>query len=187
MDNLTSPPGSLFRLRSADARLNSEVQAHREALNAFVLDAEKVPPDLWNAPRPGDKWSPAQITEHLRLSYVAASGELAGKGGLRMRTRRWQQWFLRPLYLTPILRKGRFPKTVPTIREIKPESSPFDREELLAAFREEGESFLRAVVEAPSTSRISHPFLGYLNRPDAVRFLAQHIRHHHAQIVPKRS
>lgn len=169
-----------------DARLNSEVQAHREALNAFVADATKVPLDLWNTPRSGEKWSPAQIAEHLRLSYVAVSSELAGKGGLRLRTKRWQQWILRPLYLAPILRRGRFPKTVPTIREIKPGSGPFDREELLSAFREEGESFLRTVAEAPPIGRITHPFLGHLNLPDGVRFLAQHIRHHHVQILPKK-
>ena len=173
--------------RTKDARLSSEIQAHREALDEFIGTSRSLPPDLWNAPRPGDKWSPAQIAEHLRLSYVAASGELAGKGGLRMRTKRWQQWFLRPLYLRPILRQGRFPKTVPTIREIKPQPASFDREELLAAFREEGEGFLRAVAEAPARSRISHPFLGYLDLPDAVRFLAQHIRHHHGQILPKHS
>ncbi|HEX3128369.1 MAG TPA: hypothetical protein VH394_13650, partial [Thermoanaerobaculia bacterium] len=135
------------------ARLHSEIQAHRKALDEFINTARSIPLDLWNAPRSGDKWSPAQIAEHLRLSYVAASSELAGKGGLRMRTKRWQQWFLRPVYLTPILRKGRFPKTVPTIREIKPEPGSFDREELLSAFREEGESFLRAAAEALSTSR----------------------------------
>lgn len=83
--------------RAADLQLESEM--HREALGDFVATAEAVAPADWNAPVQEKKWSPAEITEHLRLSYVAVRAELAGQAGMRIRTRWWQQRLFRLLYL----------------------------------------------------------------------------------------
>ena len=167
-----------------DATLNLEMEAQREALAAFVATAASLPPNAWNAAREGDKWSPAQVAEHLRLAYVTLRAELAGQGGFRIRTKPWQRWLLRFTHLRRILRTGRFPAGVPATREIRPPAGPYDRDELLSALRAEGERFEQAVAAAPMGSRITHPFLGRLALRDGVRFTAQHIRHHHAQIAP---
>ena len=55
--------------------------AHRAALSEFIAAAERVPADAWNASSRSDKWTPAQITEHLRLSYTTVRAELAGSEG----------------------------------------------------------------------------------------------------------
>lgn len=158
---------------------------HRRALLDFVDTAEAIDLAAWNVAAREEKWSPAQVTEHLRLSYVAVRSELAGQGGLRIRTKWWQQRLFRLLYLPGILKRGRFPRGVPSIREIRPASGPFDRQQLLAAFRDEGERFLDAVGSAPADSAaISHPFLGSLSLVEGVRFMTRHVRHHQAQIDP---
>lgn len=164
--------------------LENELEAHREALHAFIETAEGLPAGAWNAARAGDKWSPAQVGEHLRLTYVTVCSELAGGDGFRVRTRGWQQRLFRLLYLPRILRRGRFPKGVPATREIRPGAGPFDRDELLAALRGAGEAFLQAAGAAHGSGggKVTHPFLGGMSVLDGVRFAAQHIRHHHAQI-----
>ena len=166
-------------------KLAAEVEAHREALKAFVATADTVSDDAWNARRPGDKWSPAQIAEHLRLTYVTVQAELAGRGGFRVRTKWWQQRFFRVLYLPRILRRGSFPKGVPATREIRPGDGPFDRRELLDALQSEGERFLAsATSERIVNARVTHPYLGKLGLVEGMRFMTQHLRHHHAQLVP---
>jgi hypothetical protein len=177
--------GNERRLPPQAADLRLEREAHRRALRDFISMAEAIPPADWNAPVREEKWSPAQVTEHLRLSYAAVRAELAGQGGLRIRTKWWQQRLFRLLYLPRILKSGRFPRGVPAIREIRPASGPFDRQQLLAAFRDEGERFLDAVGAAHTdTAAISHPFLGRLTLVEGVRFMTRHVRHHQAQIVP---
>lgn len=167
---------------AVSARLERELADHREALLAFVATAQGLSLEAWNAARAGDKWSPAQIAEHLRLTYVAVRAELAGQGGLRVRTKWWQQRLFRLLFLPRILKQGRFPKGVPAMREIRPAGGPFDRAQVLAALQSEGEGFIAAVRTSTGKERVTHPYLGPLGVDDGVRFLTQHLRHHHAQM-----
>lgn len=164
-------------------RLERELADHREALLAFVAAAERPSAAAWNAARPNDKWSPAQIADHLRLTYVVIGAELAGQSGIRIRTKWWQQRIFRFLYLPRILNQGRFPKGAPAVREIRPAAGPFDREPLLAALRREGEDFIAVVRSGRlADAKVTHPFLGPLDVFAGVRFLTQHLRHHQAQL-----
>lgn len=164
------------------ARLERELADHREALLAFIATAEGLSIDDWNAARPGDKWSPAQIAEHLRLTYVVVRAELAGQGGMQVRTKWWQQQLFRILFLPRILKQGRFPKGVRAMREIRPAGGPFDRAQVLAGLQREGEGFIASVRTSTGKERVTHPYLGPLGVDDGVRFLTQHLRHHHAQL-----
>lgn len=168
-----------------ESPLAAEVEAHREALGAFIATADGLPGEAWNARRPGDKWSPAQVAEHLRLSYEIVHAEFEGRGGFRVRTKWWQQRLFKILYLPKILRRGSFPKGVPATREIRPGDGPFERRELLDALRVAGERFLAtATSERIVNSRLTHPYLGRLGLVEGMRFMTQHLRHHHAQIAP---
>jgi hypothetical protein len=165
-------------------RLTTEFSSHRDALRKFIDTAEALTLDDWNASRGPDKWSPAQVTEHLRMTYVTLSRELAGHGGFRIRTSFWQRTALRLRHLRSVLEHGRFPKGVPATREIRPPSGPYDRQQLLSALQEEGERFLAYVFAAKQSAMLTHPFLGRLPLLDGLRFATQHIRHHHPQIAP---
>ena len=168
---------------AVSTRLERELADHREALLAFIATAEGMSGEAWNAARPGDKWSPAQIAEHLRITYTQVFAELAGQGGMRVRTKWWQRRFFRFVYLGRILNQGRFPEGVRAVRELRPGDGPFDRAQTLAALRSEGDAFVASVrTSRTGNARVTHPFLGPLGLDDGVRFLTQHIRHHHAQV-----
>src|SRR5262249_52828310 len=164
-------------------RGQAELATHKGALQDFIASAEKVQSSAWNLPMQAGRWSPAQVAEHLRLSYTTVRAELSGHGGFRVRTTWWQQRLLRVLYLSRILKSGRFPKGVPATREVRPAGGPFDRQQLLLALRQEGEQFIQEVRLASDRATITHPFLGKLALADGVRFMTQHIGHHHSQIV----
>lgn len=166
--------------------LRLEVEGHRRALDELLAVAEAVDAGAWNVPAGDGKWSPAQVVDHLRVTYEVVRGELAGREGARIRTPWWRRWLLRRLFLPRILDSGRFPAGVPAVREIRPGPGPFDRRELLAALRREGEGFLAEAEQAASAGGavgISHPFLGRLSVRDGIRFTAQHLRHHQPQIA----
>jgi len=163
-------------------RLDAEVVAHTGALAAFIATAERVRPSDWNLPRQGDKWSPAQIAEHLRLAYVAINAELSGHGGVRVRTTWWQQRLFRILYLAKILKAARFPAGAKAVREMRPAGGPYEQGSLLHALRQEGDRFANAVTSSSTRASITHPYLGKLTLLNGVRFLAQHTRHHHRQL-----
>jgi hypothetical protein len=163
--------------------LQAELEAHARALQEFIASAESIEPSDWNLPRQTDKWSPAQVAEHLRLAYSTVRSELSGQGGVRVRTKWWQQRLFKVLYLPRILRTGRFPTGVRATREMRPTGGAFDKEHLLGALRQEGERFMEEVGRATDRARITHPYLGKLSIVDGLRFATQHIRHHHSQIV----
>jgi hypothetical protein len=187
MDRSTTALATDRPVRAGQRDLGLEIEAHRAALLAFVATAEGIPAEHWNTPREPGKWSSAQVAEHLRLTCEALAAELAGQAGMRVRTKRWQQWLFRLVHLPRILRDGRFPKGVPAVREIRPGDGPFERDRHLAALRAEVEAFLESLPSAPSDARLTHPFLGSLPLVDAVCFAARHIRHHHDQVLPQSS
>jgi len=167
-----------------DTAFDAAVAAHRQALTAYIASATQMAATRWNAARDVGKWSPAEITEHLRLSYVPAIAELAGQGGFRMRTPRWQQLLLRLWYLPRILRRGRMPTGVPAVREVRPGNGPFDQHALLLALQAAGEQFLDALGAARSrpSQRVTHPFLGKLTLAEGLGLSTAHLRHHHQQL-----
>jgi hypothetical protein len=171
------------------ADLDAELSSHREALEAFSASIESLDHTVLNSQPAAGKWSPAQVAEHLRLTYVTLSEELEGQGGFRVRTKWWQQRLLRFRYLQQILGQGRFPKGVPATREIRPGDGPFERTAVIATLRAEAVRFLRLVpvVAQQAGVGVTHPFLGKVGLLQGIRFKTQHIRHHHQQVLPQRA
>jgi hypothetical protein len=158
------------------------LREHRQALVDFIAAARGVGDEAWNAPRAAGKWSPAQVAEHLRLTYVMLRAELAGKGGFRVRSKWWQRPLFRLLFASRILRTGRFPQGAPAVREVRPGDGPFDRHELLERLQGEGERFL-ADMGSPSVRALSHPFFGKMPLDKSLRLATRHLRHHEVQVA----
>jgi hypothetical protein len=140
----------------------------------------------WSTPREPGKWSPAQIAEHLRLTYVVTRSELRGGQGMRQRA----PWYLAPLlrlrHVGGILRNGRFPDGAPAVREIRPGDEARPREPLLAELAAEGEGFLADGAEAVrrgEVTGVTHPFFGKLDLDRGLRLATAHLRHHEAQVL----
>lgn len=157
---------------------------HRASIERFVETANALPNDLWERPLAPGKWSPAQIAEHLRMTYEAVLRERVGGVGLRQRTPWWMLPILRLRFLPMILRDGVLPRGARAPREIRPGEGPFDRASVLAAFRELGtraeESFAQA---RPNDRGFTHHVFGALPAAKAIRFATVHNEHHTRQIA----
>ncbi|MDH4131862.1 MAG: DinB family protein [Gemmatimonadota bacterium] len=158
---------------------------HRDSVAEFITAAESVPASAWESPLAPGKWSPAQVAEHLRLSYEVINKELSGQPGLRVRTSWWLRLILRLRVLPSILREGRIREGAQAPREIRPGPGPFPRDPLLARLRA-----VSADAEARLTGRpeqagagITHHVFGRLSPARALRFLAVHNGHHTRQLT----
>ena len=173
-------------MTSRAPRLAPEVGDHRAALEAFIATAEAMSANAWNARRPGDKWSPAQIAEHLRLTCETIQAELERRGGFRVRTGWVRRSLLRAVVMPRILRSRRFPQGAPAVREIRPDAAARpDRRETLDALRRRADSLV-AALEAADPERVpsvTHPFFGRLDPLKGLDLSTIHVQHHHAQIL----
>jgi hypothetical protein len=158
--------------------------AHRAAVAAFIDAAKQVPDGRWNEPLADGKWSPAQIAEHLRLSYATLRSELEGEGGFRVRVGPAKRLLLRFTVLRRMLRRRVFPQGAPATREIRPGGGPFEREATLAGLAGEAGSFgerLAARRDERGT-HVTHPFFGALDPLQGLELCALHVHHHRAQL-----
>lgn len=162
----------------------SAVADHRRAVNDFVQRSEALSSDAWHRSVADGKWSPAEIAEHLNLTYAALLQELAGGSGITVRTSRWKRWLLRWTILPRVLRYGRIPPGVRAVREVRPGDGPFDRAEELGRLRSQCELINAALgpdSKAPG-ARVTHPFFGKLDAQQALRFCTVHTAHHQRQL-----
>lgn len=158
--------------------------SHASAVASYLAAARAVPGEAWERPMQDEKWSPAQVSEHLRLTYTLVQNELAGGSGLRVRTSWWLRTLLRWRFLPRILSQGQLPEGAKAPREIRPGDGPFDRDAVLDALQ------VAARVAQESIARgwddpnrvMTHHVFGRLALPTAMRFLTVHTEHHARQL-----
>lgn len=152
-------------------------------MRRFAASAEALGEDAWARPRAPGAWSPAQIAEHLALSYEALLRELGGGAGLRPRVTGLRQRLLRWVLLPHVLFHRTLPVRVRAPREIRPSEVPPGRPETLARMRELAARVERELDAArASGARVTHPYFGRIPAVPALRFCAVHVEHHHRQL-----
>jgi hypothetical protein len=175
-------------LRGGAALKASSFESRREELRAtverFVQTLEVVADARWTMPTKPDKWSPAEVAEHLVLTYEAVLRELGGGVGMRLRLSWWMRLYIRARYLRPLLKYGRFPERAPAVREVRPAGPPRGKAELVTRFRERARAFDEGICAAHRKGgfRMTHPFFGRLDTSDSVRLVDVHIEHHRKQL-----
>jgi hypothetical protein len=171
-------------LSRADARWEAAVDEHRIAVAAFLDAAERVPSAAWTVARAPGKWTPAQLCEHLSLSYDALLTELAEGRPMAPRATGWKRAVLRTLVLPHILFHGSIPVRAPAPRETRPPEACPDRRAALARLREVAERFEHRLDAARRVGggRVTHPYFGPLPPDKAMRFCAVHLDHHRPQL-----
>jgi hypothetical protein len=155
---------------------------YRDASAAVVATVMQVAPADWHRPVAPGKWSPAEITEHLRLTAAALRREIETGEGMRVRTSWLRRMVLRVLFLRKILVTGRFPDGAKAVRELRPGGGPFDHQATTSALGEELRAFERALTSTPG-ARVTHPLFGVADANTALRFSTVHLLHHRDQIV----
>ena len=159
-------------------------EQHRRSVDTFISHAESVAPEEWELPLAPGKWSPAQVAEHVRLTYEVVCRELEGGHGIRLRSPWWLRPILRFRFLPMILRGGRLPAGARAPREIRPGAGPFPRTALLQSLRDVAVRAEEAMaVRSPGAPGFTHHVFGRLQAGDALRFAAVHNEHHTRQIA----
>jgi hypothetical protein len=161
--------------------LPSSLQAHHQAVDAFLATASAVPRAKWTVPRAPGKWSPAQIADHLAVGYESNRSLLHGQAarGVPSLVRPMLRIFL----FNPILRRGSFIPGSKTMKMLEPSATPAPPGELLGRLRSAANAFeADAAASAAANPTFEHPFFGRLALADWVRFQELHTRHHHAQM-----
>lgn len=164
--------------------LTAACAAHRTSVDDFLRTAREVPASRWDVPLAEQKWSPAQVAEHLRLTYEAVLSEAGGGPRLRVRVPWWLRPLLRLRYLRGILERGDIPTGARAPRELRPGPGPFEREPLLAAIKTGAEraEALYLVSEPGRAPGFTHHVFGRLDAGEAIRFATVHNQHHARQI-----
>jgi hypothetical protein len=169
---------------SREARWTRSRDQHRAALEAYAAAARALGSDRWTEPRSEGKWTPAQLTEHLTLSYRAFLQELRGGEPMRMRVSGFRLPLLRWLLLPHILFHRTFPRGAVAPRELRPAEGSDDAETALAELFALGTECELEIDAARARPRavITHPYFGAIDAVRALRFQAVHLEHHTRQL-----
>jgi hypothetical protein len=159
---------------------------HRGAVDACAAAIRSVAGADWERARDPRKWTPAQIAEHLAVSYDPLISELDGGSGFRIVVPWWKRRILRWKFLAPIL-AGTFPSGVPAPREVRPATTAPSPEEGARKLKDRAGVFLDRLERARQSGRASltHPYMGRLSEVEALRFLTSHAHHHCRQLPGK--
>jgi hypothetical protein len=159
-------------------------EVHAAAADGLLAAAEQMPGEAWFAPLAAGKWSPAQVMEHLNLTYDVLTRELEGGEGMRVITKAWQRFLLRIVLVPRILRGGPFPEAARAPREIRPSERGLERGEALDAFRQRRARFEAAAEKARAEAdRLTHAYFGRSTVARGVLLCARHIQHHQKQLA----
>lgn len=165
------------------ADLDAMLREHRDAVAHFASRAELVPADRWLAPRAEGKWTPAEETRHIILSYQAIIADLRGERQMAPRTRGLQRLIWRAIGLGSIVWRRRIPRAVRAPREVRPPEERGSRDELLASLTRAVDEFERVFADAWEGSprrTLAHPFFGAISLRQAMTVAIVHTRHHAA-------
>ena len=166
--------------------IETAIAENRKAIEEFIEAARAVPPERWQAPRAEGAWSPAQIAEHLAITFEFNRKVVAGTAPpLPALIRPFVQPLLRRVVITKTLEAGRFTRKGRTPKFLKPSETPPAVDAVLARLNAAVaglESDLRSRhPEARHT--VSHPAFGRLVTHDWIRVQAIHVRHHLVQLT----
>lgn len=163
----------------------SEAEAlHAETVRRYLATAGSVAEDRWTAePRPG-KWSPAEVTKHLVLTYEALAAEQASGLVVPIAFPPWKAWVLRTFALPRLMRGRPFPPGVKSPRGVRPKGDIPGRDALMTEFEHAAGRFLAAYQSARQRpgARATHPYFGRLPLSEMFRFASIHSEHHRRQL-----
>lgn len=157
------------------------LEIHSSAVSIFADAAKAVPQDSWSSAHEVEKWTPAEVVEHLCLAYEVLLRELGGGTGMAIRVPFWQRWILRSFLVPGLLRGKPFPKGARAPRETRPLRVVEGQLEAVNRFRQLGRLFdeaVRRTYRENPKARLTHAYFGASNLPNAVLLCARHIKHH---------
>ncbi len=163
------------------------VETHSESLLRYISLANSLDEVSWRTPVAEGKWSPMEITEHLRAAYEVLIKEQETGKGLKRRSGFLLRALLRFGALPIIMRNRRLPKGARSPREIRPDNCIEDKVEALRVLVEFGSRFA-AMVERnrnDAKAKITHHLFGDLTLENGFEFVTIHLENHTRQLPAK--
>jgi hypothetical protein len=162
--------------------LDKGIRRNREAPSRFLSLADRLSPAEWNQPVAPGKWSPAQIAEHLALTYEISSQALQGTSSLPALPAPVRP-FLRWMVLLSI-KKGQFPPRGRATKGMIPSATAIDREKVLPRLTMAVDTYTAECTAAEKAGREAfvHPAFGRIRVVDYLLFNDLHTRHRTSQI-----
>jgi Protein of unknown function (DUF1569) len=166
--------------------IETAIAENRKGVDEFIEAARAVPPARWQTPRAKGAWSPAQIVEHLAVTYEFNRRVVAGTAPpLPLLLRYVLAPLLRRWVITNTLEAGRFTRKGRTPKFLMPSATPPDVDTVIARLNVavtglEGDLRSRH-PEARHT--VAHPAFGTIATHDWMRVQAIHARHHRDQLT----
>ncbi len=162
---------------------------HARSVAALLTAVSLVPDEKWILPPGADRWSPAQVMEHIAISYALGRDAVRGGAGMRLRRPRWVAWLSRRIMLPLMSLTQRFPSGVPAPREVRPDAiraHAVPRLEAVIRVQREAAEALSALREAEQRGGVTmtHAYLGPLVPYETLRLLNAHTRHHARLLAP---
>jgi hypothetical protein len=156
---------------------------NRAAIEEFVAAARAVDASKWATPLAEGKWSPAQIAEHLAVTYEYNRKVVTGTAG------KGAPKFLQPLarwfVVTKTLKAGRFTRKGRAPKIFQPSAAPPAAATVLTRLTTAVAGFENDIRSGHPEARhtVAHPFFGTLPTVDYLRLQAIHTRHHRSQLT----
>lgn len=167
-----------------EQKWNKLAAQHEASMSRYVELAESLTDEQWRAPYAEGKWTPIEITEHLRAAYQIIIDELNGGQGMRLKTKAWMRPFIKLFFLPRIIRSRQMPKNIKAPREIRPTNCVEDRSEALAKFREFGERAQKEIGDRRNdpNAYATHYLMGKIRPLEGMEFVTIHLEHHTRQL-----
>jgi len=160
------------------------MERHRAAVANYLQIASEINAVNWRIPVEVEKWTPAQITEHLILTYQVFVKQIGGEQNIEMVYGFLLRRVLRLVVLTKIFRTRRFPRGAKAPKEILPTESNQTLEAALKQLEESaGEFEMTASAHRNEKNlRLTHHVFGEIKLLEAVDLAAIHTEHHTRQL-----
>lgn len=182
------PPGRKM-VETAPGEWTEAIERHRTAIADYLQAASAIEEPVWRLPVGLNKWSPAQITDHLIRTYRILAEQVRGGRGIRIRYGFLLRQTLRLLLLPRIFRTRRLPGGARAPREILPGDSVIPREMAVRQLDELSREFEREILSRRNDRhlRLTHHVFGDIEPLKGVDFIAIHTEHHGRQLPRSRS
>jgi hypothetical protein len=164
--------------------LETAIAENRAAVEEFVGTARGFDAAKWTAPRREGAWSPAQIAEHLAITYEYGRKVVRGDAGKGVP--RPLRPLLRWLVVDRTLKSGRFTRKVKAPAVFRPSrSTSASQADLLARLTAAVTGVEADIRSGHPAARhtVAHPLFGRVKTVDWMRLQAIHTRHHRSQLT----
>jgi len=160
------------------------IEKHQAVIADYVRTASRIDEEVWRLPVGAEKWTPAQITEHLILTYQMLVKQIHGEQSLKMQYNFPLRQILRLAILPKIFRTRQLPRRAKAPPEIMPEDSTMPREMALTKLEESSGAFENEILSRRNDKkfRLMHHVFGQIEPLKGIDFIAIHTEHHTRQL-----